>query len=39
MDQRSIALYVFMKGLPARAINQELGQALGAEAVAYPTRT
>jgi hypothetical protein len=39
MHQRSIALYLSMKGLPAKAIHQELVQTLGAEAVAYPTVT
>jgi hypothetical protein len=33
MDQRSIALYLSMKGLSAKAIHQELVQTLGAEVV------
>jgi hypothetical protein len=37
MDQRSIALYVSVKGLSAKAIHQELIQTLGAEAVVYWT--
>jgi hypothetical protein len=39
MDQRSIALYLSMKGLSAKAIHQGLVQALGAQAVAYFTIT
>jgi hypothetical protein len=39
MDQRSIALFLSMKGLSAKAIHQELVQTLAAEAVAYRTIT
>jgi hypothetical protein len=35
MDQRSIALYVSMKGLSAKTIHHELVRTLGAEAIAY----
>jgi hypothetical protein len=39
MDQRSIALCAFMKGLSAKAIHQELIQTLHDEAFAYPAVT
>jgi hypothetical protein len=39
MDQGSIALYLSMKLLSAKAIHQELVQTLSAEAVAYYTVT
>jgi hypothetical protein len=39
MDQRSIAPYLSMKGLSAKAIQQEFVQTLGAGAVVYPTVT
>jgi hypothetical protein len=39
MDQRSIALYLSMKGLSAKAIHRELVRTLGAEAVTYPAVT
>jgi uncharacterized membrane protein len=39
MDQRSIALYLSMKGLSAKLIHQELVDMLGLEALAYSTVT
>ena len=39
MDQRSICLFLEMKGLSARAIHNELIAVLGSEAVAYSTVT
>jgi hypothetical protein len=39
MDQRAIAPYLSMKGLSAKAIDQDLVQPLNVEAVAYPTGT
>lgn len=39
MVKRSIALYLFMKGLSLKARYQDLGQTLGAKAIAYPTAT
>jgi hypothetical protein len=39
LDQRSIELYLSIKGISAKAMNQELVQRLGAEAGAYPTVT
>jgi hypothetical protein len=39
MDQRSIALYLSMKGLSGTLIDQELVQMLHDEAVACPTVT
>jgi AraC-like DNA-binding protein len=37
MDQRSIVLYLSVKGLSVKAIHQELVQTFGFEAVAYHT--
>jgi hypothetical protein len=34
MDQRSICLFLALKGLSARAIDNELTAALGADAIA-----
>jgi hypothetical protein len=39
MHQRLIALYLFLKGISAKASHQEPVQTLGAETVAYPTVT
>jgi hypothetical protein len=39
MDQRSIALYLSMKGLSATLIHQELVDTFGPEAAAYSTVT
>jgi histone-lysine N-methyltransferase SETMAR len=39
MDQRSICLFLALKGLPARAIHGEPGAVLGPDAVAYSTVT
>jgi transposase len=39
MDQRSICLFLEMKGLSARAIHNELTEVLGPEAIAYSTVT
>jgi AraC-like DNA-binding protein len=39
MNQRSIALYLAKKGLPATAINRALEETLGPEAVVYSTMT
>jgi hypothetical protein len=37
VDERSIVLYLYMKGFSARAIRQEFREMLGSEAVAYFT--
>jgi hypothetical protein len=39
MEQRSICLFLAMKGLSARAIHNELTDVLGADAIAYSTVT
>jgi hypothetical protein len=39
MDQRSIAVYLDLKGLSARAIHEDLIATLGADAVGYSTVT
>jgi hypothetical protein len=39
MDQRSICLFLALKGLSARAVSNELIAILGADAIAYSTVT
>jgi hypothetical protein len=37
MDQRTICLYLNRKGLSAKAVHDELVQALGSDVIAYST--
>jgi hypothetical protein len=39
MDQRSVCLFLALKGLSAQAVDNELAAVLGANAIAYSTVT